>query len=431
MRALRIFVFLLALAAVLTLSACDCGDDDDDDFDHVDDDDDDDDNDTTPDDDDDDATPDDDDDDTPDVDDEIAEGKRWLHYGDGDRANLHFHNALVLVPDHEEGNYGLVIGHGLHSLDLTSIVIDYVDSLIENGGPVKDEDPDNVLDAFLEEIYQGLIGQTATEQREQVELCTEEGYEFWQDDPIPLIIHFEELGEMTGHFDDAEAHALLAPTALLQSILEHFTALSLDLDISYGAQFAFLDWDDLWDAIGDVIDILLAMLTDPQYPDFLTLPEYEVERFQDAGLHLAEACNELLLAFEAIKADTDDQSDDQLAYVDLNANGQYDTGEPFRLPGIGELNADDMELAAAILSLATELRDSLWDYTEYDPDPSTTDPFHLSALNPLLQALGWPLPIPDWSFLEFDLGAIYAEPGHDGLKQTLIIILRIADLFIE
>ena len=94
------------------------------------------------------------------------------------------------------------------------------------------------------------------------------------------------------------------------------------------------------------------------------------------------------------------------------------------------LDDNEMEIVAAVLYIAEELRGSLLDYTEYDPDPETVDPFHLSYFNELLAALGWPRLIPDWSFLTFDLGALYAEPGHDGLKKTLVLILEIADLFL-
>jgi hypothetical protein len=76
------------------------------------------------------------------------------------------------------------------------------------------------------------------------------------------------------------------------------------------------------------------------------------------------------------------------------------------------------------------MRDSLWDYTEFDTDPDNADPFALNTINELLKALGYPPLIPAWDILELDLGAIYATPGSDGLKSTLILILQIADLFL-
>jgi len=428
-----LIVLCLGLGLCSLLSGC--GDDDDDnDIDHLDDDADDDADDDTVDDDvvDDDAD-DDADDDTVGPNAEVEEGKLWLHYGDGDRANLHFHNALDAEPEHPEATFGLVIGHELHTWDLIGIIYDYVLSL-EYGGPVgKGDDPDNVLDNFLEQTLQGLIFTTANEQREMAHRCLDNGYEFDQDETetIPFIVHFELLDEVAGHFDDAEAHGFLVPTTFLQGLLENVTAVSLDLDVSMVFTITEIDFGgDLMEAIGQLVDILLAMFTDPQFPDFFTLPEDEVSRFQDAGLHMAESMNELELMFQAIEEETDAQTLDVLGYEDLNSNGQYDEGEPYRMPAIGVFNEQDMAIAAALRFAAGELRDSLWDYTEFDPDPDTVDPFHLSYLNPLLQALGLPPFIPDWPALTIDVGAMYANPGHDELKNTIVTVLRILDLFL-
>ncbi|HPQ69582.1 MAG TPA: hypothetical protein PKW95_10680 [bacterium] len=429
---------LLAVLLLLLSAGCTCGDDDDDaDIDHHDDDssdDDDDDDDATPDDD----TVDDDDDDTLDDDtidpaEEIEQGKLWLHYGDGDRANLHFFAAAEVAPDNPDALYGLVIGHELHIFDFVSVMVDYVETILDYGSPVKDDDPDNLLDNFLDQALEGILFTTTSEQRLVAQKCLSLGCEFEQEEElwIPLIIRFELLDEVYGHFDDAELHAFQAPSLAMLGLFEHLAAISLDLDLSMAWSIAEIDWDgDLTEAIGELVDILLYMLTDPQYPNLLTLPTENAEQFQLAGLHLALACDELIKGFEAIEADTDDQTQDILAYEDLNGDHQYTEGEPYRMPVIGVFEDNDMEIAAAVKFLAEELRGSLLDYTEYDPDPETVDPFHLSYFNELLAALGWPRLIPDWSFLTLDLGAMYAEPGHDGLKKTLVLILQIADLFL-
>lgn len=426
-------LFLLFLPCMLLgLGACD--DDDDDGIEHLDDDTSDDD--TAADDDvaDDDLWDDDiADDDTPTPNEEVDEGKRWLHYGDGDRANLHFYNAIEGAPEHPEANYGPVVGHELHIMDVISIIIDYVVSL-DYGGPVKGglvDDPDNILDSFLQDVMDGLLLSTAEAQREMAAHCLAEGYEFRQQEPIPLIIHFESLGTMAGHFDDAELHGFLVPTIFMQGLMENLLSVSLDFDLSMIVPIIEIDFDeDLWEAIGQLVDILLATFTDPQYPDFFTLPPENIELFQSAALHMAESMDELLMTFEAIEADRDPQDEDVLAYVDRIANGRYDEGEPYRMPGVGVLDRQAMEAAGALRVVAEQFRNSLWDYTEFDLDPANADPFHLAYLNPLLDAFGLPPIIPDIPELWIDFGAMYQNPGHDEFKQTIITILQIASLIL-
>jgi len=374
---------------------------------------------------------DDDNDTSPSPNDLVEEGKLWLHYGDGDRADLYFRQALETVPDHPEANYGVVIGRGLRILDVFSIIVDYVESFLDYGGPVKG-DPDNLLDNLVEQFLSGFVYAPASEQYEFAQRCLDEGYTFHQEDSIPIIIHFELLAEMAGQFDEPELHAFLVQSLLLWGLLEHLDAISLDIDITYFFGLAELDFSgDLWGALGTTVDILLAAFTDPQFPDFFTLPEANVPQFQQAGLRLADGLNELLLTFEAIEYERGDQTDDVLGYVDKNHNGRFEDGEPYKMPGLDPFDDQAMDVVAALRYAAEEMRDSLWDDTEFDLNPQTRDPFHLSALNPLLAALDLPPLIPDWPMFTLDLGAMYAAPGHDEFKKTVITILRIADLIFE
>ncbi|NLH47389.1 MAG: hypothetical protein GX444_02185 [Myxococcales bacterium] len=425
------------LCLVFALAGCDCGDDDDDDNAAVDDDNDngDDDNldDDNGDDDDDDDDDDNDDDTTPWPPNELVdEGKLWLHRGDGDRADLYFRQALDILPLHPEANYGLVIGNAMHNLDLFGIILDYVYSVIDNGGPVKD-DPDNLLDNFLAQALDGLQYASGKEQLEYAQICLEEGYVFQQDEDlaIPIIIHFERLADIFGQFDEAELHAAVVPTLILWGLLEHVDAVSLDCDYTQAYLLAELDWDDILNALKEAIPILINLFEDPAYPDFFTFPAENIPQIQDAGLRLAEAMEQFRLVFPAVEGEAgEDQATDVFGYDDQNGNQKYDAGEPYRINGYGSLDADQMEIVYALRYVATKLRDSFWDYTEYDVDPDNPNPFHLSYLNPLLQAFGLPALIPDWSFLQIDFGAFYADPGSDGLKQLLLSILRIAEIII-
>jgi hypothetical protein len=420
--------------ALLPLALFACADDDDDDA--ASDDDADDDDDAV---DDDSVSPDDDTDDDDDDDDStpwppedlIEEGKLWLHYGDGDRANLYFRQALEQVPGHPEANYGLVVGNDLHVLDVYSVLIDYVDSLIDNGGPVKD-DPDNLLDSFIDEVFNGLLYASAREQMQYVDICLEAGHTFHMDDAIPVILHFELVAEMVGDFEAAELHGSLVPTLLLWGVLGQLDAVSLDLDITLAASLIELDWSgDLLGSLRILVDVLQTMLTDPSYPDFLTLPVENIPQLQEAALYLAESMNRILLTLDAIEAEEGDQSTDVIGYDDLNGNQRFDPNEPYKLPGFGSLDDETMEIVAAFRFVAEKLRNSLWDDTEFDIDPETRSPFNLSYLNPLLAAFGWPPLIPDWDLFDIDFGAMYADPGTDGLRRTLLLILQLAEIILD
>jgi hypothetical protein len=434
-----LFTLFLALLFVLPLIACGDDDDDDDNDAAADDDDDatpgDDDDDTTPgdddDDDDDDDDNDDDDDSTPPLPNElIDEGKRWLALGDGDRANLYFRQALEQVPDHPEANYGIVMGNNLHMFDILSILIDYIESLAY-GGPVgKATDPDNILDSFLEEMFDGFLYTAAREQTEFVAICLENGYEFTQTDEIPIILHFELEAELAGQFDDAELHGSSVLTGALWSLISQLDAVSLDVDISLLASVIEIDFDDLVPALTELVGVLLSAFEDPSYPDFLTLPPENVPQLQEAALMLAFSMDEFNNMFDAIDAEGGDQTTDVVGYDDANGNLEFDAGEPYRFPTLGALDEDEMALLGRLRTSALALRDSLWDYTEFDTDPENLQPFNLSYLNPVLELFELPPLIPNLTFLDIDLGGVYDDPGEDGLKQTVLTILRLAEIIL-
>jgi hypothetical protein len=180
--------------------------------------------------------------------------------------------------------------------------------------------------------------------------------------------------------------------------------------------------------ISVVVEIILDMLDDPSFPDFLTIPEENADMFREAGLEVGDALTNWLLTFEAVKAETDDQTDDVIAYVDRNGNNAYDEGEPFVIPHYGELTDEQMALNADILAMVEGLRDSFYDYTPKDVDPNNPNPFRIVLLRPILKHLGLPgWIIPD---MELDIGGWYVDPAGSGLKDTLVTILKIADAFL-
>ncbi|MCC6159128.1 MAG: hypothetical protein IT350_13855 [Deltaproteobacteria bacterium] len=431
----------LCLVLASCLAACGCGDDDDDDDSAAPDDDDDtaDDDatdDDTDDDADDDTQPDDDtgDDDTidPSVQELLDSGRDWLKIGEGDKARVDFGAALDIDPDVVEAQYGMVLGNLLRHFDIVSILYDYIDSL-GYGGPVgKADGPDNWLDNILNDLLTGLLYDRSDELVTYAEMAQQDDDPTYMIDAMPVILHFERVADLRTEFDRAELNGASGFARVFSGLFRHLTAVSLDVDISYA--FVIMDVVDRpWpqeDILGAIVNVLLDMVNDPNYPNFLTMPPENVDELRMAGMSVGDGCDDFLSAWAAIEAESDDQSDDVIAFNDWSGDGMWNFGEPLIVPGVGELTAEQMELAYGIRTMIEDLRNSFWDYTIKDVDPTEPNPFPLADLNPILRALGIPPLIPDLGITRVDFGKTYVDPGYDEFKQTLIAILEIADSFL-
>lgn len=424
MKYLAYILLILALAAILLATGCGCDDDDDDDDPSGDDDDDD--NDTAPDDDDDVTWPD-------DADELIQQGKDWLAVPDGDRARLYFMDALELVPGHPEALYGVVISDLVHTTDVVSIVVDYVMSVLDYGGPVKgkEADADDLINGMLQTMLDGLLRERALELIEYADLAAEAEATF-EHPGIPIYIHYENVCTLSTEFDYGELWASAALAGILDGALYHLYSVDLDFDLSHAFRLVeTIDFDQVTteEAVAAVVEVLLDVLTDPGFPDFLTIPEENAEIAREAGMEVGNGLDKWLWTFDAINAETDDQADDAMGYVDLNGNHKYDPNEPYVIPHFEQLDAAQMDLNQDILEMVVGLRNTFWDYTEMDVDPNNPNPFRLKLITPLVEYAGLPgWIIPD---MTLDIGAWYLDPAGSGLKDTLIIVLRIVDLFLD
>ncbi|MBZ0273562.1 hypothetical protein K8I61_16100 [bacterium] len=447
---------LLALLAALSLLAagCGCGDDDDDgggapidddtgtdddtdgtgpsddDSDDDDNDDDDDDDDFEFDDDADDDDDDDADDDTsdPTVESLIASGKDWLSIGEGDKARLDFLAAYALDPAHPETSFGVVMSNAVHEFDVFGIIYDYVLSVLDYGGPVAAEE-DNLLDTVLQIVADGLVVDRAAELADYAGIALALGDPQFTHDGIPIFLHFEHVATLSTQFDSGELHAAHAFAALFSGVFRHLTAISLDTDVS--AVFVIMDILDSGlpddEKLGAIVDLLIDMLTNDAFPDFLTLPPANVPDFQLAGLTLGDGFGAFAAMADAIRVETDNPEDDVLSYFDANGSFTWDDGEPFVLPSYGALSDDEMLLFEGLVEMSRDLRDAFWDDTAKDVDPANDNPFPLADLNPILRYFGLPPVIPDWAITRIDIGDFYADPGYDGIKQLLLDVLLALD----
>ena len=371
----------------------------------------------------------------------LDDGREWLAIGEGDKARLAFLDALAIAPDDPEALYGLVLSDTVHTVDVFSIIYDYILSFIEQGGPVtaqvldKDESgpagrqgPEGWIDDLLDMIFHTLLLDRARELVETSRICRTIPDIAYHHEGIPILIALEHVADLAGEFDPGELYAAEAFALLLDGLTSHLLVLDLDFDLSLAWRIADIDFEStpMPEAIGLVLAMLIDVVADPDYPSFLTMSSCGMEAFTEAGLRIGLGLDQWLRTFDAVAAETDDQTDDIIGYEDLNGSGDFDQGEPFVIPHFGVLGAEEMEVLEGVLVLVASLRDSYLDDTPNDPDPETRSPFCLSSLNPLLEALEVPLVMP--GSVQIDFGAIYANPRPLRLKTTLLAVLHLVQL---
>jgi len=429
------FLLLFILVAMAMIAGCTC-DDDDDDNDAADDDDtgdddtgdDDTDDDTT-----DDDTDDDDDDTTPSPAEPFIEaGKAYLRLGAGDLAREQFLLAKGADAEHEGGYYGNALADLVHDFDVISIIDSYIEMLIGFQPPEKDGVPDTgqgMIDQVIQLALEGLVTERSDELVEQVEwLRTEAPDVIFELDRMPIILFFEEVADFHGDFDLPDAVAAEAMARLLGGLIEHLLALNLDFNIGVIFDVKDMDWGDFSteEIIGAVIDIGLALLDDPAFPNVFTLKE-DGALFKAAGLKMGLGWANAAETYSLIIAETTPQTAEVFGYSDLNGDSAWQENEPLYLQPWEELNEHDNQVAWEFRDVFQSLADSFLDYTEYDTDPENPQPFNLSELNVILHAIGLPSLIPSWALLDIDFGAAYRDADPTAFRDTLVAIFNLLD----
>jgi len=364
-----------------------------------------------------------DDDDEDSADDLVEEGKLYLSHGAPDLARLKFLEALEIEPKHPLALYGVPIADSMHTIDVVDIIIQYINMFLDPGFDKSKQT--GSFDELIDSVLEGYTVDVADEAIEYIDTCLDEGAtEFDMDLPMPVIIDFEDLCDVQGRFAGEELLAMWTLNMTWAGAIRHAIALNLDLDLSLAASIADVNFDDFLTGLGEVVDILLEMLNDPGHPYFLTIEEGEIPTYQKAGRDLGRGLLKLNEAFWAITQKPADNANDIFGYEDTNGNGQWDDGEPLRVPCVGALDETEMAWLYAIMDIAADMGNSFIDYSEYDPDPANPDPFDLATLNRILEVLGLSPIIPS---VEIDFGANYVDPDPTALRDSLVEILEFLD----
>jgi hypothetical protein len=178
--------------------------------------------------------------------------------------------------------------------------------------------------------------------------------------------------------------------------------------------------------IGILLDWLQGILDDPAFPNTFRIDPDRLGDVAVARLDLGIGGTDVIATLAAIQAETDDQADDVLAFADKNGNNAWDAGEPWVIPGAGEVSSETMAATYEVAMFASEFGAALLDRTEADVRPGVPDPFDLASLNHLLVAFGYPPLIPA-GLVQIDLAARFEALSPDSIRdflQTLIDLLR-------
>ncbi|HDH96336.1 MAG TPA: hypothetical protein ENF73_01250 [Proteobacteria bacterium] len=372
------------------------------------------------------------------IDQMIDEGKTYLALGDGDRAREIFLEALVFEPDNTDAHFGVALADVLRFVKLVESLDEYISEYLDQGeGSKGDGDREGIGD-FIHGYAKHLRLDTAEELTWHTwriyQIVDERDFSFHLSS-YPVTYRGELLLMCRGEWDGAELRLVWGIGHLLMGVVH--TLLGTDLNFDIGPILALpidfesllndptsVDWAELFPLL---VDALLEILTDPDYPNFLLLTPDGRELYSTAGIELGLFCSSAVEATHFVMGETDPQNDDVIGYVDVNGNGRYDEGDSVRLPEPnGVLDEDGFETLWALFYLMNRLSSAFFDTTYMDPHPTEPDPFYLSDLNPLIAALldenafGLP-PIP------IEIGPYFQNPAPEEIKQFLIDFLMCLD----
>ena len=428
MKPIVLVLIALMLAAGVALIGCGGGDDDDDGRDN-----------TAPG--DDDATPedyyndddsagddddDDDDDDNDDNDDDttfcdwdvhdplIVAGKDHLGQSEIYEGYEAFADAWSACPDSIDARMGLALAC---QLDLERAVAEVVRYLMTNPITPKDKGLGSIVQSFLKYHFlpkvQEFYGHAQAVRQAPAD------WSFWIDS-YPFLVDGEFPDrvaiDMGGEWDHADAMMMEAFARLFEGMIRFLCA--YDLTFDYGWMTGFPD------LIGTPTQNIhaaaawaLGVLDDPLYPQFLTLlDDGGAQSVAEAGLAWGAMYLLIKEAADAMLTETDDQDDDLSGYADRNSNGQWDQGEPFKLPHIGYMTDDQNWVWIELIEVAVSAGYSTWDGSALDVHPNWPDLVWLSELNFLLEMIGLQPALPP---IPFNFGPFYYGQSQTEFKQMI------------
>ena len=369
----------------------------------------------------------------------LAIGKGYLAAGDAVGASDAFHAALVMAPQNTDAKFGALLANTLQFTTLLSELLNLVEDMLDAGDSVPVDVPDELdplgrYDALgsgppIGDLIQDFVTNVALPKFLEndvfyYELTLVDGFSFHLDGTYDVEITGTQLISFGGEFDYGELHFFGAVNSLLLAVFEIVLAHDINFDFD-NLNLDFGEDADTLETIGAILDLIEGLLNDPNYPNFLFLDDDGVQQMQMAGVNLGLAFLRINAMLDAVRAETDDQSDDPIRYDDANGNGVYDLDEAVEIPGLLVMEPDLIEV---VHNLAGDLAVAFFDTTALDVDPINPNPLYLSSLNGILIYLGI---LPEPLFGErigIPIGPFFAQPSPNGLRNILIFVVNVWDL---
>ena len=344
--------------------------------------------------------------------------KAFLESGNGDAARACFHDILDDYPVCADGHFGVALANELRFIGIVDKLLSHILDPFNEKGPID-------VGAIIVDYAENLLEPIVREVLEHLEHCLEEDSLRFELERYPLEILGLEFLVYVGEYDQGDVLLHSAEFNIIAAAID--TILSADLSFDFQIVIDHIEcWEGMepLDIVQDVIDMILEILSDPGFPDFLRLRDDGFWRMPRAGLEMGHALDLFNRATDAIRSEKQDEARDVSGCDDRDADGSCDPEEfihglVYSLPSALHERLQVVELA---------LRDSYWDGTELDGDPGNPNPFTLDRLDPILEYFGLAPLLPTWSI---DFGGLYGSPDSGGIQRSARILFIIIRLLLD
>jgi hypothetical protein len=367
----------------------------------------------------------------------LAMGKTNLVENDSAHASNYFHDALEFEPSSVEAKTGLTLVGPMRFVNFIDQIIETISAITfdeefgPDGEPTDKSLPQPGDPDYVHPIHEYLIEKVEIYQQaaelSYSEIVGEPDLQFELESYVIEMAGLEFFA-MGGEFDLTDVHFVMGVNALLDGVDQFLLAHNLSYDYTaIGVQLSDEPMHII-ETIDMIVQILDGLLYSEDFPNFLLLLEYGgTERMNQAGIQLGNAFARVGLSLDALKLETDDQSDDQVTYVDANGNGRYDTGVDDLLLGSLLIEAD---IAAALETAAANFAAAFYEGSPLDENPNVVDLLYLADLNELLRAFGvFPLDLGSIVIegfpagLGINVGSFFSDPSPDAIRNVLLFVV--------
>jgi hypothetical protein len=372
----------------------------------------------------------------PTVDEIVQTGKEYLMANQGAPAAEAFNAARDRHADSTDANFGLVLAHTMQFMNLVDEIVSLAGALFLElpPEPITTDSEAIVMEQelLLGDYIQIYLSDTLEKDfadTESIFFAMEPGPDFLFTIPYyQIIIGDEALVSLEGEFDKTELYLFGGVSSLMNALIDILQAHYLNFDLNAIALPETEEGDTIGMILG-ILDLVEGLLTDPAYPEFLTVKsDGGFDRMKSAGVNLGNAFDRIATMFDQLATETDDQSNDQVRYLDKEKNNRYDQQiDPVQ---ISTLVTIPPNLVPVIQQLCQDLAYAFWEGSTVDPHPYTVDKITLGMFNDLLVQLGViqrPL-LPEW--LGIDVGSFFSDPTDEGLRTLLETVIKAVDYVI-